>query len=97
MRKLLRTGLVPAGAWGGQAVGIAPTERQTLRRQMAQPQQQARRNRLSFISEVNNLEFEEEVSTMATLAGAEGVWVGRWREELLKAYKTCRRSHVRNP
>ena len=34
-RKLLRTGLVPARAWRGQAVGIAPTERLELRRQMA--------------------------------------------------------------
>ena len=34
MRKLLGTGLVPARAWGGQEVGIAPAERQTLRRQM---------------------------------------------------------------
>ena len=35
MRKLSRTGLVPARAWGGQAVGIALTERLKLRRQMA--------------------------------------------------------------
>ena len=35
VRKLLRTGLVPATAWRGQAVGIAPTERLKLRRQMA--------------------------------------------------------------
>ena len=33
-RKLLRRWL-PARAWGGQAVGIAPTERLKLRRQMA--------------------------------------------------------------
>ena len=35
VRKLLRTGLFPARAWTGQAVGIAPTERLKLRRQMA--------------------------------------------------------------
>ena len=35
IRKLSRTGLVPARAWGGQAVGIVPTERLKLRRQMA--------------------------------------------------------------
>ena len=34
VRKLLRTGLVPARAWRGQAAG-APTERFKLRRQMA--------------------------------------------------------------
>ena len=27
--------------------------------------------------EVNNLEVEEELSTMATLAWAEGVWLGK--------------------
>ena len=35
VRKLLRRGLVPARAWRGQPVGIAPTERVKLRRQMA--------------------------------------------------------------
>ena len=35
VKMLLRTGLVPARAWGGQAVGIAPTERLKLRRQVA--------------------------------------------------------------
>ena len=33
---------------------------------------------LSFFMEVNNLEVEEELSTMATLACAEGIWMGRW-------------------
>ena len=35
VRKLLRPGWVPARAWRGQAVGIAPAERLELRRQMA--------------------------------------------------------------
>ena len=35
VRKLLRTGLVPAKVRGGQAPGIPPTERLELRRQMA--------------------------------------------------------------
>ena len=35
VRKLSRTGLIPARAWGGQAVGIASTERLKLRRQIA--------------------------------------------------------------
>ena len=35
VRKLLRTGLVTARAWGGRTVGIATTERLKLRRQMA--------------------------------------------------------------
>ena len=36
---------------------------------------------LSLFMEVNNLEFEEDLSTMATLLWAEGVWVGRWKRE----------------
>ena len=36
VRKVLRTGLVSARAWGGQAVGMAPTKRLKLRRQMAE-------------------------------------------------------------
>ena len=35
VKKLLRAGLVPARTWGVHAVGIAPTERLRLRRQMA--------------------------------------------------------------
>ena len=35
MRKLLRTGLVPAKAWRGQAVEMALAERLKLRRQLA--------------------------------------------------------------
>ena len=33
---------------------------------------------LSLFMEVNNLEVEAELSTMVTLAWAEGVWLGRW-------------------
>ena len=32
----------------------------------------------SLFIEMNNLEVEEELSTMATLAWAEGTWMGRW-------------------
>ena len=35
VRKLLRTGLVPARVWGGQALGMPLDERLKLRRQMA--------------------------------------------------------------
>ena len=35
VRTLLRTGLVPARSWRGQAVDIAPAERLKMRRQMA--------------------------------------------------------------
>ena len=35
VKKLLRAGMMPARTWGVHAVGMAPTERLTLRRQMA--------------------------------------------------------------
>ena len=41
----------------------------------------------SLFMEVHKLEVEEELSTMATLAWAEGVWFGRWRKEQLKAWR----------
>ena len=88
VRKLLGTGLVPARAWRGQAVGIAPAERQTLRRQMAAAAAVKKGSvSPSLFMEVNNLEVEEELSTMATLAWADGVWLGRWRREQLKAWR----------
>ena len=42
---------------------------------------------LSLFMEVNNLDVEEELSTMPMLAWAEGVWLGRWRKEQLKAWR----------
>ena len=60
LRKLLRMGLVLAGVWGGQAVGISPTERLILRRQMT-----AAAGKKAFV--------EEDLTTMTTLFWAEGV------------------------
>ena len=37
--------------------------------------------------EVNNLEVEEELSTVATVAWAECVWLGKWRKEQMKAWR----------
>ena len=42
---------------------------------------------LSLFLEVNSLEVEEELSITATLFLAEGVWLGRWRKEQLKAWR----------
>ena len=64
MRKLLRTGLVPARLWRGQAVGIAPTQRLKLRMPMAAAAAGKKESvSLSLFLEVNDLEVEEEVST----------------------------------
>ena len=70
MRKLLRTGSVPARAWRGQAAGIGPTERLKLRRQIAAAAAGKKESvTLSLYMEVNNLEVEEELSTMSRLLG----------------------------
>ena len=42
---------------------------------------------LSLFKEVNNLEVDEELSTVATLAWAEGVWLGRWVSEQQKSWR----------
>ena len=68
VRKLLRTGRVSARAWRGQAVGIAPTEKLKLRQMAAAAAGKKESVSFSLFMEVNNLEVEEELSTMATLA-----------------------------
>ena len=45
--------------WRGQAVGIAPTERFKLRRQMAAAASEKESASLSLFLEVNDLEVEE--------------------------------------
>ena len=67
VRKMLRTGLVSARAWGGQAVGIALKERLKLSRHMAAAAGKKESVSLSLFMEVKSLEVEEELSTMATL------------------------------
>ena len=81
--KLLRMGLVSERVRGGQAVGIAHTERLKLRRKMAAAACKKKSVSLSLFMEVNSLEVEEGLSTMATLFCAKGVcgWEdGRERE-----------------
>ena len=80
VRKLLRR------AWRGQAVGIGPTERLKLRRQMATAGKEESVT-LSLFLDVEILEVEEELSTMATLCWAERVWMNRWRQEQQTAWK----------
>ena len=54
---------------GVHAVGLVPTERFILRRQMA-----------AFM-EASGLEVEEELSTLATQYWAEGAWIGKRHHE----------------
>ena len=69
-------------------MGIAPIERLKLRRNMTAAEHKNKQSvTLSLFMDVNGLEVEEELSTMATLCLAEGVWMGRWEEEQQKASK----------
>ena len=66
VRMVLGMGLVLARLWRGQAVGISPTERLQLRRQMAAAA--GKKESVSFLFlQVNGLQVEKDVFTMATL------------------------------
>ena len=79
MRKLLRIGIGSCeSVWIGQTVGTAPTERLKLTRQMAAAGKKESVS-LSLCIEVNNLEFEEDMSTGTALL-ARKVWMGRWEK-----------------
>ena len=93
-------------------MGIVPTERLKLRRQMATAAgKQETVSLLLFFLEESNPEVEEELSTMATLAWSEGVCLGRWEErategldetdlrsvDMEASERTCRSCRVRDP
>ena len=60
---------------------MAPTERLKLRRQMAAAVEKKSTTSLSLFIEAFGLEVEEELSTMATQAWAEGAGIGKWYTE----------------
>ena len=78
--------MVPARTWGVHAVGIAPTGRFKLRRQMAAAAGTKSTTSLSFFMEAFGLEVEEELSTLATQTWAEGVWIGKWYQGQREAW-----------
>ena len=77
VQKLLRAGMMTARTWGVHAVGMAPTERLQLRREMAAGAGKKSTASLSLFMEAHGLEVEEELSTVATQFWAEGVWTGK--------------------
>ena len=64
VKKLLRAGMMPAMTWGAHAVGMSPTERFKLRRQMAAAAGKKSRTSLSLFMEACGQEVEEGLSTM---------------------------------
>ena len=58
VKKLLRTGMMPARTWRVHAVGTAPTERLKLRRQMAPAAGKKSTTSLSLFVEAYGLEVE---------------------------------------
>ena len=66
VKKLLRADMMPARTWRVHAVGMAPTEKFKLRRQMAAAAGKKSTTSLSLFMEAYGFEVEEELSTMAT-------------------------------
>ena len=81
VRKMQRAGMMP-----GIAVGLAPTERSKLRRQMAAAAGEKSTISLSLFMEMFGLEVEEDLSTLATPNWAEGVWIGKWHHDQKEAW-----------
>ena len=82
---------------------MAPTERLTLRRQMAAAAGKKESTSLSLFLEVCGLDVEEELATVTTQAWAEGVWIGKrhterkevWRKRIFEVQtRTCRSCSV---
>ena len=68
------------------AVGMAPTERSKLRRQMAAAARKTGTTSLSLFMDAFGLEVEEDLSTLATRYWAEGAWIGKWPVEQKEAW-----------
>ena len=86
VKKLSRAGMMPARTWGAHAVGMSPTERLKLRRQVAAAAGKKSTTSLSLFMETYGLEVEEELSTMAIQYWAEGVWTRKWSREQKEAW-----------
>ena len=68
---LWRAGMMPARTWGARAVGMSPTERFILRRQLAAAAGTKSTTSVSLFMEVFGLEVEDEISAIATSFGQE--------------------------
>ena len=86
-KKLLRAGMLPARTWRAHAVGMSPTERFKLGRQMAAAAGTESTTSLSLFMETHGLEVEDEIFTMATQYWVEGVWTGKRSPEQKEAWR----------
>ena len=66
---------------------MAPAERLELRRHLAAAAGMKEPVLLSLFMEVDTLENEEELSTMATFVWTEGNWMGRWARGQTEAWR----------
>ena len=77
VRKLLRIGLVSARVWRSSLGHFAHRKVEVEAEGGGTSKQERIGFALSLSTEVNGLEVEEQLSTMATLFSAEGVWMNR--------------------
>ena len=85
-QEVVTSGYDAARTWRVHAVWMAPTERLTLRRQMAAAAGKKSTTSLSLFMEAFGIEVEEELSTIITQSWAEGVLTGKWCHEQKEAW-----------
>ena len=78
--------MVPARTWGVHAVGMSPTERLNMRRQMAVTAGKKSTTSLSLFMEAFGLEVEEDVYSGHPVLGRR-VWIGKWPDEQKEDWK----------
>ena len=81
VKQLLRAGMMPVRTCGVHAVGMTPTERLKLRRQMAAAAGTKSTTSLPLFMGACGLEVEEELSTMAAQFSAEGEQKEAWMRQ----------------
>ena len=64
--QFLRMGVVPGRVYGSKAPGLAPTQREMLRRQLASAAGKKPSISLSLFLKINNLETDHELACKAT-------------------------------
>ena len=84
---MFEDGLGSCESVGKTSSGRCTTVKFKLRRQIAAAPGKKESTSLSLFLEVNDCEVEEELSTKAMPAWAEGVWIGKWATEQNEAWR----------